>query len=235
MGELSKRKNQYTLIMVLEKSDGTVKKHTVGQRGMKVAVAILFLLAVGIICKFILDSIAIKDARNEIINQTITINDLTDENEALSALNATLTDKMAVLGETVSQKAEAEDAISQKIMENALPKGFPLSGPAPMEEAKGEPMVVLTAANGTNVVTSGTGVVVSVETDEMYGTKIVIDHGNGCRSIYRNAGTALVKDGQQIGKGYILFTVGKENQKLGYQIMQNGQFVDPMLFLNMDG
>lgn len=236
MGQPSKRKNKYTFTMALEKSDGTVKKHTVGQGGMEVAAVILIALAVGIICKFILDSITIKEARNEIINQTITINDLTDENEALSALNSTLTDKMAVLGEAVSQKAEAEDAISQRIMENALPKGLPLSGPAPMEEVVGrEPMVVFTAANGTNVVTSGTGVVVSVEADEMYGTRIVIDHGNGCESIYRNAGTALVKDGQTIGKGYILFTVGKDNQKLGYQIMQNGQFVDPMLFINMDG
>ena len=33
-------------------------------------------------------------------------------------------------------------------------------------------------------------------------------------------------------KGYILFTVGKDNQKLGYQIRQNNQLIDPMLFLN---
>lgn len=236
MGKPSKKKNKYTFTMMLQKNDGTVKKHTINQRGMEAAAAFLFVLIAGVICKFVFDSMAIKDARNEIINQTITINDLTDENEALNALNATLTDKMAVLGETVSQKAEAEDAISQEIMENALPKGIPLNGSAPMEEVtEGEPMVVFTAANGTNVVTSGTGVVVSVDTDEEYGTKIVIDHGNGCQSIYRNAGTALVKDGQTIGKGYILFTVGKDNPKLGYQIMQNGKFVDPMLFINIDG
>lgn len=236
MGQPPKSRNKYTLTIMLQKKDGTVKKHTVSQRGMEIAAAVLLVLAAGIICKFVLNSMEMKEARNEIINQTITINDLTDENEALNALNATLTDKMAVLGETVSKKAEAEDAISQETMENALPKGLPLSGSAPMEEVlEGDPMVVFTAANGTNVVTSGTGVVVSVDTDEIYGTRIVIDHGNGCQSIYRNAGTALVKNGQTIGKGYILFTVGKDNQKLGYQIMQNGQFVDPMLFISVDG
>lgn len=233
MGKRSGKKNKYTFIVVKESPDGTVKKHTVSQRVMEAAAVIVFVLAAGIVCKFVLDSMAIGNARKEIINQTITINDLTDENEALSALNSTLADKIAALGETVSNKAEAEDAISQKILENALPTGFPLSGTADMEEiSEGEPMVVFTAANGTNVVTSGTGRVERVDADELYGTQIVIDHGNGCQSIYRNGGTPLVKEGQTIGKGYILFTVGKDNQKLGYQIRQNDRLVDPALFLN---
>ena len=232
-GKRSRKRNKYMFIVVKENSNGTVKKYTVSQKVMEAAAAILLVLIVGVVSKFVLDSIAIGNARKEIINQTITINNLTDENEALGALNSTLTDKIAVLGETVSNKAEAEDAISQKIMESALPTGYPLSGSADMEEAlSGEPMVVFSAANGTNVVTSGTGTVKSVDADELYGTRIVIDHGNGCQSIYRNDGTPLVKEGQTIGKGYILFTVGKDNQKLGYQIRQNNQLIDPMLFLN---
>ncbi len=236
MGKPSKRKNKYTFTMAVQKSDGTVKEHMISQRGMEAAAAIVVVLAVAVICKFVLDWITIKDARKEIVNQTITINDLTDENEALSVLNATLTDKIALLGETVSKKAEVEDALSQKMMENALPTGIPLSDLAPVEEMKeGDPMVVFTASNGIHVVASGTGVVVSVDTDEAYGTRVVLDHGNGCQSLYRNAGTALVKDGQKVGKGYILFTVGKDNHKLGYQIMQNGRFVDPMLFIDREG
>ena len=72
-------------IVVKENSNGTVKKYTVSQKVMEAAAAILLVLTVGVVSKFVLDSIAIGNARKEIINQTITINDLTDENEALGA------------------------------------------------------------------------------------------------------------------------------------------------------
>ena len=71
--------------------------------------------------------------------------------------------------------------------------------------------------------------------DEEYGTKIVVDHGNGYISIYRNNGTALVKTGEELGKGYILFTVGEENQKLGYQIMKSDTYIDPMQIIDING
>ena len=163
-------------------------------------------------------------------------NNLTDENEALSVENSTLSNKVTVLSETVSKKAATEDAISQETVENALPKGFPLSGSATMEEAtEGDPMLVFTAAAGVNVLTTGTGVVLSVDADTEYGTKIVVDHGNGYCSVYRNNGTALVKAGEELGKGYILFTIGEDNQKLGYQIMKDDAYIDPMSMIDING
>ena len=121
-------------------------------------------------------------------------------------------------------------------VENALPKGFPLSGTATMKEAEeGDPMLIFTAAQGINVITTGTGTVISVDVDTEYGNKIVIDHENGYQSVYRNAGTALVKNGESLGKGYILFSIGEDNQQLGYQIMQDGNYIDPMLLIEISG
>ena len=150
--------------------------------------------------------------------------------------NSTLSSKVAVLSETVSMKVETEDAISQEIVENAIPKGFPMSGSATMKEAgEGDPMLVFTADQGVNVVTTGTGTVLSVDVDAEYGTRIVVDHGNGYQSIYRNKGTALVKTGEELGKGYILFSVGEENQELGYQIMKDEEYIDPMVLIEING
>ena len=178
----------------------------------------------------------IKDARKEIVTQIVMINNLTDENEALSVENSTLSNKVAVLSETVSKKAATEDAISQETAENALPKGFPLSGSAAMEEAGGEElMLIFSASPGVNVITSGTGTVVSVDADEEYGTKVIIDHGNGYQSVYRNNGTALVKNGEELGKGYILFSIEEENQKLGYQVLKDDVLIDPMQVIEING
>ena len=111
-----------------------------------------------------------------------------------------------------------------------------MSGSATMKEAEdGEHMLIFTAAQGINVLTTGTGTVEIVDADELYGTRIVIDHGNGYQSVYRNSGTALVKNGETLGKGYILFSVGKENQELGYQIMFNGEYVDPLTMIEING
>lgn len=236
MEQQPKRKSKFALLVVSEKEDGTIKKYNISSTVVEVTAAVLFVLLVAIICKFVYDTITIKDARKEIVNQIVTINDLTDENEALSVENDTLSSKVAVLSETVSKKAATEDAISQETIENALPKGFPLSGSATMKEAEeGEPMLIFTASNGTNVITTGTGTVVSVDADEVYGTRIVIDHGNGYKSIYRNNGAALVKNGEELGKGYILFSVGEDNQELGYQIMQDDEYIDPMLLIDING
>ncbi len=236
MEQQTKRKSKFALMLVLEKDDGTIKKHNISSAVVEVAAAILFVIFVAIICKFVYDSITIKDARKEIVNQIVTINSLTDENEALSVENSTLNSKIAVLSETVSKKAATEDALSQETIENALPKGFPLSGSATMKETDdGDPMLIFTASSGINVITTGTGTVVSVDADEVYGTKIVIDHGNGYKSVYRNNGTALVKNGEELGKGYILFSVGEDNQELGYQIMEDDQYIDPMLLIDING
>lgn len=236
MEQQSKRKSKFALLVVSEKEDGTIKKYNISSAVVEVAAAIIFVLVVAIICKFVYDTITIKDARKEIVNQIVMINDLTDENEALSVENDTLNSKVAVLSETVSKKAATEDAISQEVIENALPKGFPLSGSATMKEAEeGDPMLIFTASNGTNVITTGTGTVVSVDVDVDYGCKIVIDHGNGYQSIYRNNGKALVKNGETLGKGYILFLVGEDNQELGYQMMQNDEYIDPMLLIDING
>ena len=236
MEQQSKRKSKYALLLVTEKDDGTMKQYTISPTLVEVMAAILFLLIVAVTCKFVYDSITLKDARKQIVDQIVTINNLTDENEALTVENSTLTSKITVLSETVSKKAATEDALSLETVENALPKGFPLSGSATMKEAEeGDPMLIFSASQGVNVITTGTGVVVSVDADETYGTKIIIDHGNGYQSVYRNNGTALVKNGEELGKGYILFTVGEENQELGYQIMKDEEYIDPMLMIDING
>ena len=236
MGQQNKRQGKYSLVLVIQEESGMIRRRNISSAVVEVTAAIVFILTVVVICKFIYDEITIRNARREIVEQIVAINDLTDENEALTMENSTLSSKVTVLSGTVSQKAEVEDAILQETIENALPKGFPLSGSSTMTEAKeGDPMLVFTASSGVNVLTSGTGTVVSVDKDEVYGTRIVLDHGNGYQSVYRNNGTALVKNGEALGKGYILFTVGEDNRELGYQIMQNDEYIDPLILIDING
>ncbi|MGN1180260.1 MAG: peptidoglycan DD-metalloendopeptidase family protein [Suilimivivens sp.] len=236
MDQQSKRKSKFALLLVTEDENGMMNQHHISSAIVEIAAVVLFLFIVAVTCKFVYDAITLKDARKQIVDQIVTINNLTDENEALTVENSTLSSKITVLSETVSKKTATEDALSQETVENALPKGFPLSGSATMKETEeGDPMLIFTAAQGVNVITTGTGTVISVDADTEYGTKIVIDHENGYYSVYRNNGTALVKLGEKLGKGYILFTIGEDNQQLGYQIMKDEEYIDPMTLIDING
>lgn len=242
MSQNGKRgRSRYAVMVVREQDDGAVSNHYISGVAVEIGFVVLFILLTVFICKTIYDSFVIRDLKSQLMDQMVKVNDLTDENESLFLENETLNAKVAVLSETVTTKAANEDAMSAEEIENALPKGFPLSGTATMEENATEetendnPILKFKASSGVNVISSGTGTVLSIEDDADYGNRIIIDHGNGYRSIYRNGGEVLVKEGESLGKGYILFSIGKNNQELGYQITYNDEYIDPMTIINIDG
>lgn len=242
--EEKKKRNRFAVMLVRERDEGDITSHHIGPALVEAILILLFALFVFFVCKIIYDSVVIKDLRTQLVEQLMQVNELTDLNESLSVENETLSSKVTVLSETVTSKAEKEDAISQEEIENALPKGFPLSGSATMESDNGEedtedsdskPILKFKASSGVNVVSTGTGTVLSVEDDADYGNRIIIDHGNGYKSIYRNSGEVLVKTGDELGKGYILYSIGDSNKELGYQITYNDEYIDPMSIINIDG
>ena len=52
--------------------------------------------------------------------------------------------------------------------------------------------------------------------------------------MYRNAGTPLVKENDEISGGWVLFSVD-DNHAVGYQIEQDGAYVDPVKVMDING
>lgn len=232
-----KARNKYAVMLVKESEGGVITSHHIGTTLCEAVLIALFVLFVFFFCKLIYDSVVIRNLRGQLIEQLVQVNNLTDENETLTVENDTLNSKVAVLSETVTKKAVTEDALSQEEVENALPKGFPLSGSATMESATldDKPLVKFIASVGINIVSSGSGTVLSVEDDIAYGNKVIVDHGNGYKSIYRNNGEVLVKPGDNLGKGYILFYVTENNTSVGYQVTLEDEYIDPMDIMEING
>lgn len=237
MEEKKKARNKYAVMLVKESDSGVITNHHIGTTLCEAVLIALFLIFVFCFCKLIYDSVVIKNLKNQLIEQMVMVNNLTDENESLTVENDTLTSKVAVLSETVTKKTVTEDTLSQEETENALPKGFPLNGSATMESdtLDDRPIVKFVASAGINVVSSGSGTVLSVEDDATYGTRIIIDHGNGYRSIYRNKGDVLVRNGETLVKGYPLFSISDNNKDIGYQIMLDEEYIDPMTVMEING
>ncbi len=233
-----KKHSKYAVMLIREHEEGVITSHTLGTTLCEAILIAFFALFAFCICKLIYDSITMNKLKSDLVEQMAMVNDLTDENESLSVENDTLTAKVTVLSDTVSKKTATEDALSQEETENAIPKGFPLSGGTTTidySEMDGHPIAKLTASSGVNIISAGTGTVLSIEEDAEYGNRIIIDHGNGYKSIYRNSGEVLVKSGEELGKGYILFSVSGNNTDFGYQIMLNEEYIDPKDVIQIDG
>lgn len=97
-----------------------------------------------------------------------------------------------------------------------------------------DPIIVFEASEGVLVVATGYGIVTSIEEDENFGYRVVVDHGNGYCSVYLNETTVKVKEGAEVARGTAIFEL-EEVQKVGYQIELDAKCVDPLSVMEIAG
>lgn len=238
-----KRKFNYTLMLFMDSKEGNVRQMGIGPTLVESA-AIIVLAVIVILLFFCIRSGSRIDvlekevaANDEMIkNQEAVIQELQEENADLTSLREELMDKVTILSDTINQKVEQEEALEQERAQAHMPVGFPLSSSASLEMGNGDdPMVKLNGTAGSSIIAAADGTVISVTTDSHYLHCIKIDHGNGYSSIYRNDGDVMIKEGDDVVKGAILYVIGEDNTELGYQITYNEKYIDPMDLINIDG
>ncbi len=108
-----------------------------------------------------------------------------------------------------------------------------------LKEWRIHPAVDLKAEAGSNVLCCMDGKVSDVLSDPLYGTTVVIDHGNNLSTVYCGIGIVNgLSAGSQVKKGDIIGTVSENGifceRELGshihFEIVQNGEKVDPNMF-----
>lgn len=96
---------------------------------------------------------------------------------------------------------------------------------------------------GTEVVASEDGTIESIYKDDLLlGTEIVIDHGDGLKTVYRFiTETDGLKVGAKVSKGEVIATVAeangneyKEGAHLHFEVLKNGQSVDPIEYITLE-
>lgn len=196
---------------------------------------VLLLLVLGIFSAYAGTLIAAETKEKERLQKQVAV--LSEEKDQLTKQAEELNGKVAILSDTVNQKVEQEAAAAAEQEEKSLPKGFPLGGAATMEEQTepATPIAVFIANQGITVIASGNGAVLSVGDDPEYGHSIQVDHGNGYVSIYRSEADVKVSQGDQVERGTVLYEMNSNEQKLGYQIQLNGEYVQPMDLLEIYG
>ena len=79
------------------------------------------------------------------------------------------------------------------------------------------------------------GKVTFSDTRSGYGNYIMIDHGNGYVTTYAHMTERFVKEGDMVAQGDLIGTVGSTGRVTGphlhFEILCDGSYVDPMLYI----
>lgn len=103
---------------------------------------------------------------------------------------------------------------------------------------KYSPGIVISAAEGSEVLAAANGTVESVREDAETGTTVTLDMGNGYRASYGQLENVLVQEGQTVGQSTILGYVGQptkyysvEGTNLYFAMSKDKTPIDPITYL----
>lgn len=104
---------------------------------------------------------------------------------------------------------------------------------------KYNPAVILSAAEGEQVLAAANGKVTSIGQNDETGRTVTMDLGNGYEAVYGQLQEVNVTEGAYVYEGASIGTVGtptryysQEGTNLYFQMKKDGQSIDPMLYLN---
>ncbi|GFI68932.1 hypothetical protein IMSAG249_00753 [Lachnospiraceae bacterium] len=168
---------------------------------------------------------------------------LNTEKQALIAENESLLQQpepSAAAQET--EQADVEEAEAEPEEAEAdpfFPSLYPSSDTAMLLSAysQEQPYLSITVHAEGKIIAAGSGTIVTVSSDDTYPLIVEVDHGNGYMTRYmsqQEAESGLEQD-TQIQAGDTLFTIITDNTQLDYQVLLNGEPVDPLSVFDAKG
>ncbi len=92
---------------------------------------------------------------------------------------------------------------------------------------------------GTEIYATGKGIVESAKSSNGgYGNRVIINHGYGFKTLYAHMSKIAVKQGQEVSRGEVIGYVGNTGRSVGphlhYEVMKNGEKINPSHFYFQD-
>jgi murein DD-endopeptidase MepM/ murein hydrolase activator NlpD len=88
---------------------------------------------------------------------------------------------------------------------------------------------------GTPIQAAAAGTVLEARAYNGYGQTVILDHGNGVKTLYAHCSILLVKNGEQVERGQVIAYAGDTGRAttshVHFGVMVKGSFQDPLAFL----
>lgn len=234
-----KRKSRYKIQLVADENAGIGQSFSVSLWlfvAFFVGVALLIIAALSYCLALTGELNTVHNNEQRLITDS---KELELQNKTLLMENRELQEKVSILSDTVNSKVQREQEREAEIAQSYVPTGFPLKGTASYSEAKtqldGKPIAVFHASRGTSVIATANGTVSSIAGDMESGYIVMIDHGNGYYTVYRNGSHPKVKEGEIVTPTTELFAIEAGKETLGYQIIENDEYIDPLSLMETYG
>lgn len=231
-----KRKRDYHLMLFIDNEKGEIAQMGISRVFIEIVAGILLGIILITSIGWGVSGAARRRAVAENAKLSASVDELTNQVSELTTANTELENKVTILSDTVNTKVEQENALQEETEDAHLPEGFPLSSSASMKtDEDDENTVIFSCAPGSNIISAGAGTVIEVIPDADHGNCIRIDHDNGYITEYYNSSTPLVKEGNSVIEGSILYVVEDGSDKLIYKVFLDGKAIDPMSIIRIDG
>ena len=92
---------------------------------------------------------------------------------------------------------------------------------------------------GTEIYATGDGTIEAVDSKlSGYGHHVIIQHGYGFESLYAHMSKVIVRPGEKVTRGQVIGYVGNTGASTGphlhYEVLRNGEKVDPAFYFYSD-
>ena len=131
----------------------------------------------------------------------------------------------------------AEELSKYEKEDRFIPNLIPINGEYAISQHYKEehPAMDFAAVEGTEVIASATGEILSVYEDEYFGKVILVDHLNEYATMYANLATAIYESKTFVKKGEPIGLVGSTGNSsaphLHFEVLKNGENIDPETIL----
>ncbi|MBO3760600.1 peptidoglycan DD-metalloendopeptidase family protein [Ciceribacter sp. L1K22] len=154
----------------------------------------------------------------------------TDFDNSLDELDAALT-RLEAMRSTAKRLPFANPAPGKPITSRFGNRIDPFFGRLAMHAG-----IDFSATTGSDVKSTGAGVVITASRSGGYGNMVEIDHGDGITTRFGHLSRILVKVGDEVAAGDLIGLAGSTGRSTGphihYEVRRHGDAVDPMHFLN---
>lgn len=250
-----KREESFSILLISNVGQGNRQFH-VSLSLVRLVIAVLLVICVAMACLIgvtvtgsgraqVLRS-QIGDLEQQIEQQQEEIDTLKSENLSLASENESLQQAAVTASEEegteASDEGETEPSEGEASAEGtdpAFPGRYPCSGSGIMSAtySEDEPYISIVIRSDGNVVAAGNGTVAKVGSDDTYPLIVEVDHGNGYQTRYLCRREADMKkaEGDSVQTGDTLLTIQSDDTQLDYQVIYEGEIIDPLSVIDAKG
>lgn len=191
--------------------------------------------AVWLFCQNPFAGLAQIESQKQVIQQLETEKE--NLNNELSALKQE-NDELRQTVENHEEEAEAE-ANAEADPDAGIPRRYPTSGTSGRlsSYSEEEPYLAISTHTEGSIVATGKGTIVAVTSDDTYPVIVEVEHDKGYRTRYmcRQEADVQATEGAQVEAGDTLFTITIDESQLDYQILFEGEPIDPLTVIEAKG